>query len=159
MIRLTDPQLADLARRNGLGAGDLITAVACAIAASDGDPAYHHVVLPGPVADYRGLWGLDVVEYPVWETLDLFHPERAAWAAGVLCKESGGWSWCPAYRSGRASHYLERATPAASMLPGPGRPTSDIAYGYTHPQVVAYRARLAEMAEGFAGRSRDRTRT
>lgn len=159
MIRLTDPQLADLARRNGLGGPDLITAVACAIASSDGDPAYHHAVLPGPVADYRGLWGVDVVQFPDLADRDLFHPETAAIAMASMRAETKGFWWCPAYRSGRASHYLERATPAASMLPGKGRPTSDIAYGYTHPQVVAYRARLAEMADGLISRSRDRTRT
>lgn len=157
MTRLSDPELAELARRNDLGGDDVERAIACAIAASDGDPAYHHVVWPGPVADYRGLYGLDVVDWPEYEGADLAHPAVAATVAAELVRETGGWSWCPAYRSGRASHYLERAAPAASVIPGPHRYDDLIRYGHARRQTVRLQDALGAHLGGMARRSQQRT--
>lgn len=155
MTRLSDPELADLARRRDLSGDDVQRAVATALATSAGDPAYHHLVTPGPVADYRGLWGLDVVARPGFADMDLHHPEEAADAMADLVHSTGGFGWCAAYRSGRSAHYLDRAAPAASMLPGRHRDDEPMAGGPLRAMGSDLRAQIATELGALRQRSRN----
>lgn len=157
MTRLSDAEIGAFARACGLGGQSVIDAIACAIAASDGNPAYHHQVYPGPVADYRGLYGLDVTEHPDYADVDLFHPGEATRVAAALREATGGWRWCPAYRSGRSAEYLERATPASSMLAGRPRVPSDEVAVQARTAIRSHLERLTETGAAFVRRSKERT--
>lgn len=116
MSRLTDPMLGEIARKSGFTGDHLTTAVAVSIAASGGNPGYDHPVWPGPVAHYKGLYGLDVCQWPDIPADDLHSP----WVAGKLAYELTkryGWGWNPTARAGTHYPYLERAAVAAGMLP------------------------------------------
>lgn len=147
MTRLSSPAIAALARANDLAGPDVVTAIATALAASGGDAAYHHVVRPGPAADYRGLWGLDVVDWPEYAGADLFHPEVAARICAQLVRNVGAWTWCPSYRAAAHRRHVEAATPAASMLPGPQRHDTDIIGDVLEPDLARTRARLAVLTD------------
>jgi hypothetical protein len=118
VIQLSDVRLADLCRRTGFTRPDLYTAVAAAVATSGGRPGYEHAVYPGPVAVYKGLWGVDLCEWPDALGLDLSDPWEAAQTALDLTHECSGWGWCPAVRTGAHARYLDRAVTASSMMPG-----------------------------------------
>ena len=131
MTPLSAVHIADLCRKVGFGRPDLYIATATAVASSGGNPAYEHAIYPGPVALYKGLWGVDLCQHELYVGEDLADPLRAAEAAYDLTVEHSGFSWCPAYRSGAYHFYVDRAREASSMVPGAVRDTTPIAL-YPH---------------------------
>jgi len=125
---LNGPLLHDCARGAGFRGGALVTAIAVAYGASGGVPSYDHATGPGNSTHYRGLWGLDVGEYPLYALCELENPHVAASIAHELCELHGGWRWNAAWRANAHVPYLETAATAATMFPGPGyvAPTIDV---------------------------------
>lgn len=117
MSTLTDVQVADVARKAGFVGPQLVTSIATALAASGAIPSYDHAIWPGPVAHYKGLWGLDVVEWPDYAGRELTNPYTAARAAYELTQR-GDFSWCPTWRAGTDRWYETRARNVAGRLPG-----------------------------------------
>lgn len=117
MTTLSAVHVADLCRKVGFGRPNLYAAIATALATSDGNPDYEHAIYPGPVALYKGLWGVDLCVHDVYVGVDLADPWRAARAAYDLTQEHGGFGWCPAYRSGLFERHIDRARTASSMIP------------------------------------------
>lgn len=112
---LSDTHIADICRRAGFFGEHLVTAIACALAASGGKPNYDHRIDPGPVAHYKGLWGLDVIDWPEHAITALDDPHTAAAVAHELVDDTGGWGWCPAWRSGASDVMLPRARVAHTV--------------------------------------------
>lgn len=112
---LSDTHVADLCRRAGFFGDDLVTAIACAAAASGNRPNFDHRIDPGPVAHYKGLYGLDVIDWPEYATHELENPHVAVAVAHELVKSTDGWRWCPAYRSGAYATTLPRARVAHTI--------------------------------------------
>lgn len=143
MSRLPDEVVADVCRRAGFAGPDLHTAIATAFAASGGRPDFDHVVWPGPVAHYRGLWGVDVAGWPGHAAEGLGAPETAARVAYELTKRADGWEWCPAYRAGTHVEHLDRAAAVVGVLPYMPKVAHDI----THPDHLRrVREKLDELA-------------
>lgn len=120
-MNVHDTHLAELCRRAGFILEDERTAVALAIAASNGIPGYEHACWPGPTAHYVGLWGVDLIEHPDVADVDWHNITEAARAAYALTVDHDGFTWCPTYRNGAYVGHLERARTAASL--SPSRPT------------------------------------
>lgn len=140
MTTLSAVHIADLCRRVGFGRPALYTAIATALATSGGNQAYEHAIYPGPVALYKGLWGVDLCEHGEYVGENLADPQRATEAAYDLTQEHGGFGWCPAYRSGAYVHHLDRAMTASSMIPKPAP---------QHTAIAVY-DRRDELAAGLA---------
>jgi hypothetical protein len=115
---LSAVELADLARRVGFARPDLHTVVAAALVTSRGRPDYDHAIYPGPVAVYKGLYGVDLCEWPELLGVDLADPWEATQTALDLTHECSGLQWCPAVRSGKYTRALAAAMVASSMVPG-----------------------------------------
>lgn len=131
MTHLSAIAIADLARRAGFHGNELHHVVAAALVTSGGRPDYEHAIYPGPVAVYKGLYGVDLCEWPELVGVDLADPERATWAAYDLTGECSGLDWCPAVRSGAELRHLALARVASSQLPGPERvPSPIVQYGH-----------------------------
>lgn len=131
MSALDAVQLADICRHAGFTRDQIPGAVATALASSGGLAHYRYTVWPGPIADYRGLWALDVVRYPQYAGRPLDTPLPAARTARDACDEMGGWSWCGAWRTGKHLPYMTHAATAATMWPG-----SNIEHVPLGPEVV-----------------------
>lgn len=116
MSILSDAQIGHVCRKAGFVGPGLVTAIGTALAASGGVPSYTHPVWPGPVAHYRGLWGLDTVERPEYADMALDNPYTAARVAYELTKR-GDFGWCPVWRAGTDRWYAPRARAAAADLP------------------------------------------
>ncbi len=127
MTTLADPMVADIARKAGFVQPALPVAIACALAASGAIPAFDHPIWPGPIAHYRGLWGVDTVEWPDSAGADLANPYVAAAWARAHTQAAGGFGWCPTYRSGAYLPYMARGRVASGMLPGLGHDTTPVA--------------------------------
>lgn len=150
MTTLSDSEIAQICRDAGFGRPDLITAIACARVASGGVPAYEHVVWPGPVAHYRGLWGVDTIEWPRLAGRPLEDPHVAARAAYELTEEHG-FDWCPTFRAGHHVHHESAAALGATMLPTWHRDPDHILVPRLH---AALSKRMAESQRQFALRQR-----
>lgn len=142
MTQLSDSELAAVCRDAGFGRPHLHTAIAAALATSNGLASYNHPIFPGPVADYRGLWGVDLCEHPDLIGVDLANPYRAAEAAHDLTAEHSGFGWCPAYRSGAFYPFLDRAGTATTMVAQPPPAPSPI-------HLYAHRRTLAEHLDAY----------
>lgn len=116
MTTLSDAALGQVCRHAGFVGDDLHTAVACAIGASGGFPGYEHEIGLGPTARYKGLFGVDTVEWPQMADRALENPYEAAHVAYELTGEHG-WAWCPVFRAGHHVHHLRRAAVAAGDIP------------------------------------------
>jgi hypothetical protein len=111
--------VAGFARAAGFVGMDLVDAVALALATSHGDDAYHHVSEPGPTVDERGLWGIDVVQYPGLAQRDLFDPAVNAGAAMMLAHTAEGpFNWSPVWRAGVPTDCFAAATGAVAQRSG-----------------------------------------
>jgi hypothetical protein len=131
MTQLSAVELADLARRVGFGRPDLHAIVAAALVTSHGNPDFEHAIYPGPVAVYKGLYGVDLCEWPELLGVDLADPWEATQMALELTHECSGLQWCPAVRSGKFTRALDVATVASSMVPGRELIPSEI-HHYVH---------------------------
>lgn len=114
---LTDATLADICRRAGFAGDGTVDAIACALAASGAQPNFEVRTGFGPAAHYRGLWGVDVVDWPEYADHELDNPYAAAQVAHELTTATRGWRWCPAYRSGASGAFLGRARTSALAIP------------------------------------------
>jgi hypothetical protein len=108
-VALTDAQLAIHAARAGWRGGDLVVAVAVAMAESGGDPNAHATV----GEDSRGLWQMNVRAHPDLEGKNLYDPQVNADAAYALWKRSGWGPWS-AHNNGAYLLFLPAATAAAA---------------------------------------------
>lgn len=143
MTRLPDVVLADVCRRAGFAGPDLHAAIATAIAASGGRPDFDHVVDPGPIARYKGLWGVDVAGWPGHAADALGDPHTAAQTARELVKATDGWDWCPAYRAGSHAEHFDRAAAVVGVTPYMPKTAHEI----THPDHLRrVREKLDELA-------------
>ena len=144
MTHLSDSELADVCRKANFNRSDLPTAIACALAASDGNAHYDHAIFPGPTACYAGLFGVDTVECPELIGEDLHNPFVAARIAQAMTEAAGGFDWCPSYRSGAFRQYVDRATYCASFMARPDVASPPVTlYGHRddlHPSVQRYAA-------------------
>jgi hypothetical protein len=116
MTALSDAQIGHVCRTAGFFGDELTNAVAVAIATSGGCPGYDHPVWPGPVAHYKGLFGVDTVQWPQVAGSELHSPWVAADVAYELTKRYG-WGWNATARAGNHHHYLERAMVSANVTP------------------------------------------
>lgn len=119
MIRLSASQLGGICREAGFADRHVVTAVACALGASGGDPAYEHAIWPGPSAVYKGLWGVDLCEHHYLIGEPLANPYRAATAAYDLTQDHQGFGWCAAFRAQSHLAYMDQAAIGVTMVPRP----------------------------------------
>lgn len=115
-MRYDSPVLADLARGGGFTDAQIPTAVACAYAATGGESHYHRTIGGGRLADYRGLWAVNVVQYPELSDVDLWDVYVAARAAKQLTDDVGGFAWCYAYRTRAHARHVAKAATAATRV-------------------------------------------
>lgn len=149
-MSVLDPvEIADLCRAVGFTRPRLYTAIATALSASGGIPSYDHAIYPGPVAVYRGLWGVDLCEHEYLVGLDLAHPYTAAVHAKDLTDEYGDFGWCPTFRSGHYAHNLATAETASSMMPGHKTLQDPITAYAARRTLDATRARLVDHHNGI----------
>lgn len=103
-MKLSAETVAHYARGAGFAGEAVVTATAIALATSGGLTEYHAVAgLPGS-GDWRGLWGVNVDEYPQYRDVQLLDPAVAAAVAQELTATPGGFAWAGAYRNG---HYRQ----------------------------------------------------
>lgn len=139
---LPDGTLATIARGAGFAGDGLVDAIACALAASGARPNFEHRVGFGPAAHYRGLWGLDVTDWPEYADHELDNPYTAAQVAHELTTATAGWRWCPAYRSSASGAFLERAR-ACQYHDGRGVPHLEPVHA--GPVLSALRERMLDL--------------
>lgn len=150
MSALSDVTLADVCRNVGFARPELVTAIASAIAASGAIPTYEHAIYPGPVAIYRGLWGVDLCEWPTLIAVDLSDPYEAAYAALDCTAECSGFQWCPAYRSGAYAHYVARATDASTRVAHPTQHPEPITNAVALRKLESHRLNIVDAHNAFA---------
>lgn len=153
-MRWVPAVVAGFAADAGWRGGDLVTAVAVALATSDGDDAYRDVQWPGPSVDRRGLFGIDVtVSFPDYVDR-LYDPRENAQRAYVLWRHHGGtFDWSPVYVAGS---YVRRLTEAqgAAAAPSRSQPVTAPAGGVvTNPA----RATALRIIDGLRSRLTERT--
>lgn len=133
-------QLAAIARTAGFIERDIPTAVATALASSKGDPAYSaRAGVPG-AGWWRGLWAINVDQYPNLGETTFATPEAQADAALWLCKQCGGWSWNDAYNNGTHEQHMAGAATAATDLYKPGSVGTPVRVYDLHGNLAMLRA-------------------
>jgi lysozyme-like protein len=99
-MRWTLAPVIGFAQSAGFRRAALIEAAAVAFATSQGEDTYHREVMPGPVEDEQGLWGIDLVRWPEYVQLNLYDPNVNARCARAIYLESGRtWDWSPVWGS------------------------------------------------------------
>lgn len=115
MTRWAMPALVGFARGAGWRKADAITAGALAMASSRGEDSYRHVAWPGPLADERGLWAIDVALVELDDAVNLYDPATCAAVAHALWRATdGSWDWSAVWRAGVGSEYVQAAREAWS---------------------------------------------
>lgn len=95
------PAICGFAEQAGFPHAMLGDAVALAWATSGGYDGYHHSAGEPPGYDYRGLWGIDVVEWASYGYRDLYDPRQCARVAAALTRDHGDTlRWSPVWRGG-----------------------------------------------------------
>lgn len=146
MTTLSDAALGQVCRRAGFSGDDLHTAIACAVGASGGFPGYEQTIWPGPSAAYKGLFGVDTVEWPDCAGRDLTNPYEAAHVAYELT-QAHGWSWCPVWRAGHHRGHLARGVAAAVDVPYREQERFPILVDTARTMMLQSRADLARTAD------------
>src|SRR5438094_188080 len=97
--RLSVADLIQVAIKNGFGGSEIVleTAVAVALAESDGDPTAHRVTAR---EDSRGLWQVNVRAHPQYASQDMYEPNTNARAAFAISRGGTDWHAWTTYTSG-----------------------------------------------------------
>jgi Lysozyme like domain len=127
--KLSDVQIATVAKAAGFPGNELATAVAVALAESRGDPTATHHNTNGST-DY-GLWQINSVHSDILATHRWQDPAANAVMARFIFTEAGSkWSPWSTYKHGSYLAYLPRGrSAAAGTVPGgvdPGNPDNDL---------------------------------
>jgi Lysozyme like domain len=119
-MNLTAGQIAQYAAAAGFAGGDLVTAVAIALAESNGNPAaYNPETAAGAPAGQGsvGLWQIFLMMHPEFAGEDLTDPQTNANAAYSIYSIAGGFTPWSTYTSGQYGMY-ETAAMVAQVQPG-----------------------------------------
>lgn len=125
--RLTDRQVAGAAQNAGFrnagdpsrSTGDIVIAIAVALAESGGNMMAHNRIPPD---DSYGLWQINMIgdlgptrrkEFGISKNNDLYDPTLNAKAAKKI-KDAHGWGQWSTYKSGKYVGYMGRARAAAA---------------------------------------------
>lgn len=155
-MKLSDNMVADVCRRTGFAGDGLHVAIASAIAASNGIASYEMAIYPGPVAIYKGLWGVDLCEHDHLIGVDLSDPWMAAAVALEMTEHRGTFAWCPAFRNGRYRAFLHRARVASTMSPANEQQENPIVGNFARDSIERLRERMSDLADGIARRHQTR---
>lgn len=137
--------IAQFARDAGFGRPELYTAIAVALAATNGIDHYDHTPgLPG-TGRYVGLWAMDTDLWPDWTPEQLKVPETAAQAAYQLTERLNGFGWSPVWTAGKDAHYFARAVDAAQYRPYREVPSPIVRTHLAQRQINAMGARLQRL--------------
>lgn len=101
--------LARFARDGRFNAMDVPTAVAVAMATSNGISDYDARAGAPGAGHWQGLWGINTDRYDQYDGVDLHIPQVSAHAAHELFRTHGGWDWSPVYVAGRHLMHMARA--------------------------------------------------
>jgi hypothetical protein len=143
-VILSADQIANVAAAAGFSGNDLVTAVAIALAESDGDPGAHNIC-----EDSRGLWQIHVPAHPDAAGANLYDPQVNAQYAFKYYAQSGFYPWTT-WTSGKFARYLDAAQngvmadargesydPVVTGLPSADGNYLPIATPQTNPAVIA----------------------
>ena len=111
------PSIVRYATDAGFAPPALHTAVAIALAASNGvDNCDFATGIPG-TGRYVGLWGINTDEWPEYAPDAMKRPSEAATAAHELTTRLGNFGWSAVWRAGSERRWLGVAATASTRLP------------------------------------------
>ena len=119
---LSAAQIAQLASNAGFQGSDLATAVAIALAESNGDTqAYNPETAAGvaPGQGSYGLWQIFLAMHPEFAGENLYDPQTNANAAFTVYDAAGGFAPWATFTSGKYQSYLPAASAGAASLNAP----------------------------------------
>lgn len=135
MTQISDIDIADCAVAAGFPANEIVTAIAVALAESDGEPTATHKNSDGAQSTDYGLWQINKYWNPDTFSLgDWSDPRINAKMALVVWKRQG-WNGWSTFKSGSYKKFLDRAQAAVKPVKPAAFTLNRVLY-VTHPHYL-----------------------
>jgi peptidoglycan hydrolase-like protein with peptidoglycan-binding domain len=158
MSRLTDKQIATLARSVGFNGTGLRLAIAVCLAESAGNPHAVNTYGNKPPSRDRGLWQINDHYHPDVSDAVAFDPTGNARAAYRISSHGSNWHPWSTYNSGSYRQFLNRADAAIRAIGAAPQPAAGtyrlhryLKRGCTGADVKALQAKVGCARDGIFG--------